>query len=301
MRKTLQIRHYLIGEIYRAGTSSVKLPSVRELAKQFTVAQCTVSAVTADLIRDGWLRSRRGLGLFTNPEKIADESVAGLIGVLNGDGCLYYFNQEVFDAFVATGREILKRHYNFRNIMLDSADADEMVRVVQQQPICGLIWNAGTVIVPEEPAIRLARSGLPLVADCPHFEKVNVVCSEFSSLGIAWSDYLTARSDSRVLFYLPEWHSRQLIQWIGRKIVQVQPGQEIPNKAFQIVVTDAPHRMQIQKVYPSAEVHEWNILPNGKKYIPDYKRLAEATMHRLLHIKKEDKYVEQMFVPLKEI
>ena len=77
MRKTLQIRHYLIGEIYRAGTSSVKLPSVRELARKFSVAQCTVSAVTAELIRDGWLRSRRGLGIFTNPEKIADDAEAG--------------------------------------------------------------------------------------------------------------------------------------------------------------------------------------------------------------------------------
>ncbi|MBQ2334734.1 MAG: GntR family transcriptional regulator, partial [Victivallales bacterium] len=95
MRKTLQIRHYLIGEIYRAGTSSVKLPSVRELARKFSVAQCTVSAVTAELIRDGWLRSRRGLGIFTNPEKIADDAEAGLIGVLNGDGCLYYFNRDV--------------------------------------------------------------------------------------------------------------------------------------------------------------------------------------------------------------
>ena len=82
----------------------MKLPSVRELARRFTVAPCTVSAVTAELIRDGWLRSRRGLGIFTNPEKIADDAEAGLIGVINGDGCLYYFNRDVFDSFTAIGR-----------------------------------------------------------------------------------------------------------------------------------------------------------------------------------------------------
>ena len=175
MRKTLQIRHYLIGEIYRAGNSSVRLPSVRELARRFTVAPCTVSAVTAELIRDGWLRSRRGLGIFTNPEKIADDAEAGLIGVINGDGCLYYFNREVFESFTAIGRHILSRKFNFRNILLDSADPDDMVREISQQPIRGLIWNAGTVVVPEEIAIRLKKSDLPLVADCPHWERIDVV------------------------------------------------------------------------------------------------------------------------------
>ena len=299
MRKTLQIRHYLIGEIYRAGTSSVKLPSVRELARKFSVAQCTVSAVTAELIRDGWLRSRRGLGIFTNPEKIADDAEAGLIGVLNGDGCLYYFNRDVFDSFTAIGREILSHKFNFRNIMLESADPDDMVREISQQPIRGLIWNSGTVMVSEEAARRLSREGLPVVATSPFFDHIDAVCSDFSMPGIAWSDYVRKNPSKRTLYYLPEWHGKQMLQWLYEdEVAYVQPGQEIPQKSYDIIVTDAAHHRQIQAFCPSAEVHDWNILPSGSRLVPDYKRIAQDLVARLRQLMKgRDGLVEKTFIP----
>ena len=299
MRKTLQIRHYLIGEIYRAGTSSIKLPSVRELAKQFTVAPCTVSGVTAELIRDGWLRSRRGLGIFTNPEKIADETVAGLIGVVNGDGCLYYFNRDVFESFTAIGRQILSHKFNFRNIMLESADPDDMVREISQQPIRGLIWNTGTVMVSEEPARRLSRGGMPIVATSPFFEHIDVVCSEFSAPGIAWSNYVRANSSKRTLYYLPEWHSKLLLQWLHKgEVASVYPGQEIPQKKYDIIVTDAAHHRQIQALCPSAEVHDWDLLPSGSRLVPDYKRIARFAVERLIQLMKgRDIVIEKAFIP----
>ena len=301
MRKTLQIRHYLIGEIYRAGKSSVKLPSVRELAKQFTVAPCTVSAVTAELIRDGWLRSRRGLGIFTNPEKIADDTEAGLIGVINGDGCLYYFNRDVFDSFTAIGKAIFAHKFNFRNIMLDSADADEMVREVERQPLRGLIWNAGTVVVSEEPAIRLSKSGLPIVADCPQWERIDVVCSEYGMLGNFWADCFRKNPNKRPLLYLPEWHCLQLLQWMPKEMTDVvHPGQENPSKTYDIIVTDAPHLRQIKALQPLAEVHEWNVLDDGIHWVPDYRRIADFMMERLLRLMKGEKmFVEKALIPLK--
>ena len=298
MRKTLQIRHYLIGEIYRAGNSSVRLPSVRELARRFTVAPCTVSAVTAELIRDGWLRSRRGLGIFTNPEKIADDAEAGLIGVINGDGCLYYFNRDVFNSFTAIGRQILSHKFNFRNIMLESADPDDMVRELSQQPIRGLIWNTGTVMVSEEPARRLSREGLPIVATSPHFEHIDVVCSDFSAPGIAWADYVRKNKSKRSLYYLPEWHSTLLMQWLYKEeVTTVRPGQEIPQKKYDIIVTDAAHHRQMQAFCPSAEVHDWDVLPSGSRLVPDYRRIAMFAVERLLQLMKgRDGVVEKMFI-----
>ena len=287
MKKTLQIRHYIIGEIYRAGNSSVRLPSVRELARKFSVAQCTVSAVTAELIRDGWLRSRRGLGIFTNPEKIADETVAGLIGVINGDGCLYYFNRDVFESFTAIGREILSHKFNFRNIMLESADPDEMVREVSQQPIRGLIWNPGTVMVSEEPARRLSREGLPIVAITPHFEHIDSVCSDFSTPGIAWSDYVRKNKSKRTLYYLPEWHAKLLMKWLyAEEVDTVHTGQEIPQKKYDIIVTDAAHHRQMQAFCPSAEIHDWDVLPSGSRLVHDYKRIARFALERLIQLMK---------------
>ena len=303
MRKTFQIKHFLIGEIYRAGTSSVKLPSVRELARRFSVAPCTVSAVTAELIRDGWLRSRPGLGIFTNPEKIADDAEAGLIGVLNGDGCLYYFNRDVFDSFTAIGRHILSRKFNFRNILLDSSDPDEMVKEISQQPLRGLIWNAGTVVVSEEIAIRLKKIGLPLVADCPHWDRVDVVCSDYSVLGNSWADCFRKNPSKRPLFYLPEWHCLQLMPWIPKELVDiVHPGQESPAKKYDIIVTDVAHRRQIQALQPSAEVFDWN-LHRGIHWVPDYRSIADGLMDRLLRLMKYDderKFIEKTFIQLKE-
>ena len=78
----------------------------------------------------------------------------------------------------------------------------------------------------------------------------------------------------------------------------VQPGQEIPQKSYDIIVTDAAHHRQIQAFCPSAEVHDWNILPSGSRLIPDYKRIAQDLVARLRQLMKgRDGLVEKTFIP----
>ena len=46
-----------------------QLPSVRGLAQQLTVNPNTVAKAYADLVAEGWLESRQGLGLFVAPPR----------------------------------------------------------------------------------------------------------------------------------------------------------------------------------------------------------------------------------------
>ena len=176
---------------------------------------------------------------------------------------------------------------------------DDMVRELSQQPIRGLIWNTGTVMVSEEPARRLSREGMPIVATSPFFEHIDVVCSEFSVPGIAWADYVRKNKSKRSLYYLPEWHSTLLLQWLYKEeVTTLHPGQEIPQEKYDIIVTDAAHHRQMQAFCPSAEVHDWNVLPSGSRLVPDYRRIAMFAVERLLQLMKgRDIVVEKTFIP----
>lgn len=46
-----------------------QLPSVRGLAQQLTVNPNTVAKAYSDLVAEGWLESRQGLGLFVAPPR----------------------------------------------------------------------------------------------------------------------------------------------------------------------------------------------------------------------------------------
>ena len=131
-----------------------------------------------------------------------------------------------------------------------------------------------------------------------HFEHIDVVCSEFSAPGITWADYVRAHKSKRSLYYLPEWHSKLLLQWLHKgEVASVHPGQEIPQKKYDIIVTDEAHHRQMQELYPSAEIHDWDILPSGSRLVPDYRRIAMFAVERLLQLMKgRNSVVEKIFI-----
>jgi GntR family transcriptional regulator len=56
-------------------TVGAQLPSVRGLAKQLTVNPNTIAKAYGELVNDGWLDSRQGLGLFVaTPRQRLSES-----------------------------------------------------------------------------------------------------------------------------------------------------------------------------------------------------------------------------------
>ena len=81
----IQIRRRLIYLIESGRfAEDAKLPSVRELSVDLGVNYNTINKVYQDLERDGYTRTKRGLGTFVSPGKCvkADEAAGELAGMI---------------------------------------------------------------------------------------------------------------------------------------------------------------------------------------------------------------------------
>ena len=65
----MRIRHYVFDWLASREGSVTRLPSNRELAEKFGVSQPTVVRALQELVREGYLTNRRGVGLFSNPDR----------------------------------------------------------------------------------------------------------------------------------------------------------------------------------------------------------------------------------------
>lgn len=82
-----------------------QLPSVRGLAQQLTINPNTVAKAYAELVAEGWLESRQGLGLYVAPprQRLSDAERERRL-----DEALQRFLHEVI-ALDFPGNEVLKR------------------------------------------------------------------------------------------------------------------------------------------------------------------------------------------------
>lgn len=105
------VRHAVVRGVYRAGEA---LPSVRELAVTLGVNPNTVQRAYESLEREGLIASRRGLGMFVEPNGLQSaraQSVTAVSAALDGavgmgraadmprDGLQLLFNKAMERAF----------------------------------------------------------------------------------------------------------------------------------------------------------------------------------------------------------
>lgn len=81
----MRIRHYVFDWLASREGSVTRLPSNRELAEKFGVSQPTVVRALQELVREGYLTNRRGVGLFSNPDRIGTRE-SRIWGFVFGDG-----------------------------------------------------------------------------------------------------------------------------------------------------------------------------------------------------------------------
>jgi len=81
-----KIRKFVVGQIAHAGPAPMRLDSNRELAKRFGVSHPTVIKALKDLVSDGFLTIKPGVGTFTNPRHLALPDNLKVLGLISGDG-----------------------------------------------------------------------------------------------------------------------------------------------------------------------------------------------------------------------
>lgn len=280
MKKSLGIRHFILGEIYRAGTSSVKLESVRTMAKRFDAAQCTVSSVMAELVRDQWLVPRKGIGMFTNPLRLAPYAKKGLIGFINGDGKLYYYDRETFHAFAEVGKRAIEQGFHFRNIMLDGSSAKETADEIAAGAYAAVIWCAGEGNLPKGIASELRKRGIRLICDFSERSVLRAVLHDETPVYAMWRRYCAERGMKRILLALTERRAKRFLDFL-RKFpddLKVETNSSAwRKKEFDLILSDEYGSAQFEG---APNLFFWNEDPEDPDliYLPDWERFAREAM-----------------------
>ena len=101
-----QIRKYVVDTVWESGNAPKRLASMRELAAMFNVSIATVQRALKELVDDGYLTVRAGVGLFTNPEQRWTYEKTDVIGILVADGRQIYYEKYMWELLAAIGSEV---------------------------------------------------------------------------------------------------------------------------------------------------------------------------------------------------
>ncbi|MBS1369424.1 MAG: GntR family transcriptional regulator [Lentisphaeria bacterium] len=87
----VRIRKYVIDSIIHGERKPRRLASMRELAAQFGVGSTTVQKALKDLVADGYLIPKVGVGMFTNPQRGRADEQPQIVELLTADGKQIYY------------------------------------------------------------------------------------------------------------------------------------------------------------------------------------------------------------------
>ncbi len=160
-----KIRKYVISQIARSGSSPMRLASNRELAKQFGVSHPTVIRAVKDLIEDGFLTVKRGIGTFTNPSLIQTPEGTKIFGILLSDGKATFMDRNIWRFAPALSERLLASSSRVRIQLCHLAQSRaNACKELQSMRLDGLLCiSPGDAIIREQIG-KLKNSGLPVVS-----------------------------------------------------------------------------------------------------------------------------------------
>ena len=198
----MKIRRYVMTLILRAGTNSVRIPTVVELAKKFDVSRPTVSKAMKMLTEDGFIIARPSLGSFTNPaRKIMQGSDAlPVIGILENDGMLAHYFPYQAHRLSHILRELAAIPAIQHILNLSGHRKETILRELEGAGLDLLIWihpSASQLPVIDE----LRKNGLKVIVcgcddDCP-----GNIAIDYEGAGYEIGRRLLAENRTRVLYF----------------------------------------------------------------------------------------------------
>ena len=200
-----KIRKYVVSQLAKAGSTPMRLASNRELAKQFGVSHPTVLKALKDLVADGYLTVKPGVGTFTRPSMSNACEGTKICGFLYGDGKQTFLTRSYWCFSSAFSEKILafSERIQMQPCHLTASRGkigDELLNMGLDGMIC---------VFPDDeifPALRSLRdSGMPVVSI--GMEKVPGVSSFFYDFRIDnrnVAELMLAEGRRRLMLMLPK-------------------------------------------------------------------------------------------------
>jgi hypothetical protein len=190
-----KIRKFVLGQLAKAGDAPMRLASSRELAKLFDVSQSTVVKALKDLVSDGYLTMKPGIGLFTNPAKSKWRSDAKLIAFLNLSGNSAFITRFGTGLASAFTEELMSRSskYVLQSCFLAASPEKSDVE------LAGKGYDAVVWLFPGKAALpslaRLRASGMPVVAADGSRDPISSTYFDYE--GVSWESTTLMLSEGR--------------------------------------------------------------------------------------------------------
>ena len=216
MKETLKIRHYVMGILYHAGNTSVQIMSSRELAAHFGIARSTVSLALKELVDDGFLIPKRGIGNFTNPKMFFSsrkDTMPPLIGIVLESGRNFYVTESGWKSLRPTCDAVIREGYNLRCLQLSETDEDKVFEEIMHSQVDALIW-IDNIALKESLMKRLADAGLPVICDNSGFSQVNTVVYDTDSACYEIGKELVERNVPAIFYAFPDWFVKHDLRMI---------------------------------------------------------------------------------------
>ncbi len=175
----IKIRNYLINLVYhQKGGQVEKLPPYEELAEKLGVARSSLQIAVKQLVAEGYLVTKPGIGTFSHPERrlnkydyYAEEKLIGLIVM---DGKSVYHQYFIWTLTARVGEAFGKYCTHLQLLTLGSYNDDAIADEILSAGLDGLVW----INPPPERfgMIRGLARKLPLVVsdiNCPGVHSVS--------------------------------------------------------------------------------------------------------------------------------
>lgn len=191
--------------IYHAGPEPVKIPSIRDLARQMNAAKSTVQLAYDKMIDEGFLIPRQGIGTFSNPQQnfFMFEKPLPLIGIKLGSGDQFFYPflmQQDIECYMAA---LSRRKCNVRFLNCTCNSIEEFESEIQNSGVDAVICQN----VPAD-YVRAAHRMVFTVSIGEPVSGVNSLEYGFSKFVQAILRTLQERQVPERVLFLSNWRAR---------------------------------------------------------------------------------------------
>lgn len=148
----MRIRQYVMSQVAR-GEANQRLLSVRELAKLYDVSVPTAMKALEQLIAEGILTSKQGVGTFINPNAAIRRPGGGkgCVGLIVSNGLLVHYDY-LYMKIVSGIYDVLSETTLTTQLINSGNRGEALVKEIELLKLDGVIWaNSGLSAAPTAP------------------------------------------------------------------------------------------------------------------------------------------------------
>lgn len=195
----VRVRQQILTQAERTAGPGAKIPSVRELARIYGVSVPTVMKAVRQLMEEGLLITRHGLGTYVAARTTSIAAFHGSVGLIFGNGMIVHANRVYMQIMAGICARLADSKYLLQFInagVCEQTLADE----IRRARLSGVIWvapaqrAAGAIKQLESAAVRIVSLDLSAkgIAACS-------VASDLHDEGYAMASELLCRGHRKII------------------------------------------------------------------------------------------------------